>query len=112
MAVMRTGLILFLSIAVAATALADEEGGVATTVEGGSQDVKSGGQTMGEGFRAFGRGVKKMFTGERSKEEFQETKKVGTGAAELGKGVGGRGIGEEIKDGFTGEPGNEKTAPE
>ncbi len=88
------------------TARAEDET-VPSTVEGGSRTFTEGGQQIGEGFRGIGRGIKKMFTGERSKEEFKEGAKIGTGFRDVGIGTAGvgRGVGREVKEGFTEDKG-------
>jgi hypothetical protein len=100
------------AVSLAGVAVAQEEGsgttsesGVPTTVEGGSKTFKEGGQEIGEGFRGVGRGVKKVFTGQRSREDFEEGKKIGTGFRDIGRGTAGvaRGVGRDVKKGFKGE---------
>jgi hypothetical protein len=72
------------------------------TVEGGGHTIKEGGQEIGEGFRGVGRGVKDVFTGKRSKEDFEEASKIGDGFKDVGRGTAGvgRGVGRDIKKGF------------
>jgi hypothetical protein len=93
----------FLACTVLAGPLRAEDAAVPATVEGGAAKIKQGGQEVGSGFRGVGRGIKKTFTGERSKEDFKEGKKIGTGVVDMGKGVGGvgRGVGRDVKEGFT-----------
>ncbi len=83
----------------------ENQTGVPTTIEGGSQVLKEGGHEIGEGFRGIGRGVKDAVKGERSKEDFEEGAKIGTGFKDLGLGTAGvaRGTGRRIKKGFKGE---------
>lgn len=102
---------ILVGLALSARARAGDEA-VPTTVEGGAGQIKQGGQEVGEGFRGVGRGIKKTFTGERSKEDYEEGSKIGTGFADMGKGVAGvgRGVGRDVKKGFTtdGEPAEEE----
>ena len=93
-----------LTALVPALAAGDDET-VPTTVEGGASTVKEGGKDIGEGFKGIGRGIRDVFTGESSKENFKEGKKIGTGVVDVGRGVGGmgRGVGREVKEGFKGD---------
>lgn len=83
---------------------ADEEP-VPKTVDGGAAKIKDGGKEIGEGFRGIGRGIKKVFTGERSKEEFEKAGKIGAGFKDLGLGTAGvgRGVGRGVREGFQGD---------
>ncbi len=96
------GLCLVVAIATSQSRIAFADSGVPTTVVGGSPKFKNGGKEMGAGFGGIGRGIKDVFTGRRSKEDFKQGKKIGTGAADVGKGVAGvaRGVGRGIKNGF------------
>ncbi len=96
------GLCVVVSIATSQGRVAFADSGVPATVEGGSHTFKNGGKEMGAGFGGIGRGIKDVFTGRRSKEDFKQGKKIGTGAADVGKGVAGigRGVGRGIKNGF------------
>ena len=78
---------------------------VPATIEGGTQVLKDGGREIGEGFRGIGRGVKDTVKGERSKEDFEEAGKIGTGVKDLGRGTAGvaLGTGRRVKQGFKGE---------
>lgn len=84
--------------------LAEEEA-IPTTVEGGAATIKEGGREIGEGFKGIGRGIRDVFTGESSKENFREGRKIGTGVVDLGRGIGGvgRGTGRGIRRGFEDE---------
>lgn len=89
--------------------LADEvehgEETVPSTVHGGGTRIKRGGKGIGSGFQGIGRGVKKMFTGERSKDEFKTGgKELGDGFKDLGTGTAGvgRGVGNDVKGAVTG----------
>jgi hypothetical protein len=75
---------------------------VPKTVEGGSHKVKRGGKEVGQGFRHLGRGIKKVFKGERSKDEFRKTTKIGEGFKDMGTGTAGvgRGVGRGVKKGM------------
>jgi hypothetical protein len=86
---------------------------VPKTVEGGAHMMKEGGKDIGEGFKGVGRGIRDVFTGESSKENFREGKKIGTGFGDVGKGIGGvgRGAGRDVKKGFTGKDPDEGEAP-
>ena len=72
---------------------------VPATVEDGAHTFTQGGKQIGEGFRGIGRGIKDVFTGLRSKEDFEDAKKIGTGTRDLGLGTAGigRGVGRVIK---------------
>lgn len=101
------GAALLAGVAVAEDGASNDEShtGVPTTIEGGTHVLKEGGQEIGEGFRGIGRGVKDAVKGERSKEDFEEAGKIGTGVKDLGLGTAGvaRGTGRRIKKGFKGE---------
>lgn len=88
---------------VAGVAMAEEapENQVPKTFEGSGEAFREGGEELGEGFRAVGRGVKKTFTGEAAKEEYQKGEKIGEGFKDIGLGVagGGRAVGRSIKKG-------------
>ena len=75
---------------------------VPKTFHGAGGAFKEGGRQIGEGFRGIGRGLKKTFTGERAKEDYQEAEKIGTGARDVGRGTagGGRAVGRGLKEGF------------
>ena len=110
---MRRLVLITIGVALLAGVAVAEEGpssdqnqtSVPTTIEGGTQVLKEGGQEIGEGFRGIGRGVKDAVKGERSKEDFEEAAKIGTGFKDLGLGTAGvaRGTGRRIKKGFKGE---------
>lgn len=72
------------------------------TFHGSGEAFKEGGRRFGEGFRGIGRGIKKTFTGDRSKEDYQEAEKLGTGARDIGRGTagGGRAVGRGLQKGF------------
>lgn len=78
---------------------------VPSTIQGGGRKAKDGGESIGEGFRSISRDLKKVFTGKRSKEEFEDAAKIGTGARDVGGGAAGvgRGVGREIKEEVKGE---------
>ena len=66
-----------------------------STAKEGNPEVKQGGREIGAGFRSLGHGIKNFFTGKSSKEDFKETKKIGTGFGDVG-----RGVGHDVKKGF------------
>jgi hypothetical protein len=84
-------------------ATARGEDPVPKTVEGGSSKVNRGGKEIADGFRHMGRGIKKVFTGQRSKEDFKKTTRIGKGFKDLGLGVAGvgRGVGRKVRDGVS-----------
>jgi len=92
--------------------LAEEET-IPTTVEGGAATIKEGGRDIGEGFKGIGRGIRDVFTGESSKENFREGRRIGTGVVDLGRGIGGvgRGTGRGIRRGFEDEGQPTSSAP-
>lgn len=104
--VMTTKILLLLALVaiLSGRAAQAEEETIPTTVEKGAETIKEGGKDIGEGFKGIGRGVRDVFTGESSKENFREGKKIGTGIVDVGRGVGGvgRGAGRDVKEGFEG----------
>src|SRR5690349_18702818 len=76
---------------------------VPKTVHGGKHRIKRGGKRIAKGFRGIGRGVKDVFTGKRSKEDFEDATKIGDGAKDVGTGIAGvgRGVGGGVKKSVT-----------
>ena len=65
------------ALLLAGTALAEDgDGAVPKTVEGGGHSIKKGGKEIGAGFRGIGRGVKDVFTGKKSKGDFEELERI------------------------------------
>ncbi len=91
--------LLLMTLPMVASVHAEET--VPSTVQGGSNRVKRGGQRIGEGFRHLGRGIRDVFTGESSKGEFKQTRKIGEGVKDIGTGTAGvgRGVGRGVRDG-------------
>lgn len=101
----RIVLIVVGTMLLAGVAVSEEpEQTVPSTVEDGARTFREGGREIGEGFRGIGRATKKMFTGRRSREDFEEAGKIGDGFRDLGRGTAGvgRGVGRDIKQGFKG----------
>lgn len=97
---MKSGCLVLLLLLASSPAFAEE---VPKTYEGSGEAFKEAGREMGEGFRSLGRGMKNTFTGERSKEEYENSRQIGEGFKDVGRGVAGgaRATGRQIQRAVT-----------
>lgn len=77
---------------------------VPRTFDGAGEAFKEGGRDLGRGFRGLGRGIGDTFTGKPAREDYRDSRNIGTGFKNFGLGIagGGRAVGRGFKRAFTG----------